>query len=204
MQEKQLVKRLKRLLEGSPTRTFRKVFAHTNLSTKQFRDIWSDWWQEGVPPRTEVDLIPVFAEGEDVALVGIEVEYFRSKKESFIKGLDQALSFALFGFDSVGLWHVFSEEFAASDVEKVVGPTVTLIKEMNLPVVYLATKLIDGEKFEFFAPLRYWSSLHFDASRVLKILEDEYRQKRNPLLYKESVQRARKTLKVVLKIPVGR
>jgi len=54
-------------------------------------------------------------------LVGCtEIEYFSSKdvgKKSFFEGLQQAIAFAIFGFDGLSLWHVFSGDVRNEIIE---------------------------------------------------------------------------------------
>jgi hypothetical protein len=95
----------------------RGVYKNKNLSTKEFQDIWSEWWKGRLPPRTEVDMILIFEdpmEALDKALIGcIEIEYFSTKditKKNFYEGLQQVLAFSIFGFDGLCLWHMFSPE----------------------------------------------------------------------------------------------
>ena len=59
--------------------------------------------KNNLPPQLEVDMIPVFEDikGPDrVFIIGIEVKFFKGKTKSFCDGLQQILSFGLFGFDS--------------------------------------------------------------------------------------------------------
>jgi hypothetical protein len=202
--ERSLVKNLKALLEESGYSNLRKIFAHVNLATKKFHDIWSEWWKSEVPPRLEVDMIPVFNVDEPgrVLIAGVEVEFFRDKGKSFCDGLQQTLSFGLFGFDSLVLWHIFSEEMENRDIEEYVRSTREIIEGLNLPIVYLATKLVEKDKFEFFAPWKFYSSMNIEANYLLESLRKSCSEKRNPLLYREEVERRKKMLKVILKIPV--
>lgn len=202
--EKRLVKDLKALFEESRQPNLRKVFAHINLATKKFRDVWHEWWGSEVPPRLEVDMIPVFdvEETDGVLIAGVEVEFFKNNRKSFCDGLQQTLSFGLFGFDSLVLWHIFSEEMENRDIEKYVRPTREIIGGLNLPIVYFATKLVGDYKFEFFAPRKFYSSLGMEVSYLLEGMRKSCSDKRNPLLYREEVEKRKKMLKVILNIPV--
>jgi|GEM_PF-1011673 len=203
--ERELVRILKDLFEESKPSGFKKIFRHTGLSTKRFRDLWSEWWGGDVPPRLEVDLIFVFEDiknSDRVLLAGVEVELFRDKAKSFCDGLQQILSFGLFGFDSLVLWHIFSEEMDNRKIEDYVRSTKEIIDGFALPVVYFATKLIGRDRFEFFAPWSFYSSGSWNASYLLSCLKSCCEGKRNPLLHKQDIEKRRKTLKILLKIPV--
>jgi hypothetical protein len=180
----------------------KKVFIHVNLATKGFKEIWKQWWEGEVPPRMEVDIIPVFENEQKLLIPAIEVKYFKSGERKFCEGLQRSLSFGLFGFDSLVLWHIFSEEMKNKEVEGLVGPTRELIEGFRLPVVYFATKLIGKEMFEFFAPVKLYSSKPEGAHYFLTWLSNCCNEVRNPLLEKEEVEKRKKLLKVLLKIPL--
>jgi hypothetical protein len=197
--EKKLIAKLKNLLWEKRTSDLKKIYARVNLATKKFHEIWSDWWEEEIPPRMEVDLIPVFSGANKVILVGVEVEFFPEKRRSPYKGLEQALSFGLFGFDSLVLWHIFSSELENKTIDGYVNPIKEVIEGFNLPIVYLATK-IEEDEFEFFAPI--YSSSKFEADYLIRYLEKLCRNKQNPLISKKEIQKRREVLKIILKIPV--
>ncbi|MEG9193860.1 MAG: hypothetical protein V6S10_00825 [Candidatus Methanoglobus sp.] len=131
----------------------RGVYKNKNLSTKDFQDIWSEWWKGNLPPRTEVDMILVFEdpmEALDKALIGcIEIEYFSIKditKENFYEGLQQVLAFSIFGFDGLCLWHMFSPEIEENVIVNYANTMRELISGFNLPIFYLATKILDEKE----------------------------------------------------------
>jgi len=138
--ERELVKRLKTLFEEKRSTSLKKIFIHTNLATKKFRDIWREWWRSEIPPGLEVDMISVFEDTtgiDKVLIAGVEIEFFKDKTKSFCDGLQQILSFGLFGFDSLVLWHIFSERMENKNIEECVRSTEEIIKGFNLPIVYL-------------------------------------------------------------------
>jgi len=202
LSEKALVRRLKERFEGERPAFLRKMYIHVNLSTKRFREVWSQWWQSEAPPRLEVDMIPVFERHGEVLLCGVEVEFFKGRSRDFAAGLQQALSFGLFGFDSLVLWHIFSENLKNSEIEKYTRPMKEIAEGLDLPIVYFATKLSGESGFEFFAPSRYYSSTVVGPNSFLERMKDECEGRGNPLLRNQEVLKARKTLKVILKIPV--
>jgi len=201
--ERELVKRLKTLFEEKRPTSLKKIFIHTNLATKKFRDIWREWWKSEISPGLEVDMISVFEDTtgiDKVLIAGVEIEFFKDKTKSFCDGLQQILSFGLFGFDSLVLWHIFSERMENKNIEECVRSTEEIIEGFNLPIVYLATKLIGTDRFELFAPWRLSGSVETDY--LLSSLKDCCNKKRNPLLNKEEIERRKKMLKIKLNIPV--
>ena len=126
--ERELVRKLKALFEEQKSTGLKKIFIHTNLATKKFRDIWSEWWKGDIPPQLE---------------------------EGF-----------------------------------------------NLPIVYFATKLIETDKFEFFAPWEFYSSKTVDANYLLVSLRNYCNEKRNLLLDQAKIEKRKEMLKILLKIPV--
>ena len=202
--EIEVVKALKELFEEKQFPILKKTFVHTNLSTKTFRDIWSDWWETKPPPKLEVDMILVFEDVNDprnVFLAGVETKFFRDSKRNFYEGLQQVLSFGLFGFDSLVLWHIFSEKVDNETIAGCVKSIKEILNGFELPVVYFATKLIDDFKFEFFAPLKEYSSAQRNVEHLLCSMRDCCSENRNPLL-DEEIEKRRNTLKVILKIPL--
>lgn len=203
--EKEVVRKLKDLSLEERPQSLKKMFIHTNLATRRFHKIWSDWWKTAIPPRLEVAMIPIFEEIKEltkVFMVGIEVEFFRDKTKSFCDGLHQVLSFGLFGFDSLVLWHIFAGKLENNDIEEYTKPVKEIIEGFKLPVVYFSTKLTEDFKFEFFAPWELYSSSKMDISYVLSSMRNLCNERRNPLLNKTEVDKRKRTLKVILKIPV--
>jgi hypothetical protein len=201
--EKALVRDLKTLFEERKPSSLKKLFIHTNFATKKFRDIWSEWWSSEIPPQLEVDMIPVFGDVADqVLMVGIEVEFYKGQTKSFCDGLQQILSFGIFGFDSLVLWHIFAETMENSKIEQYVRANQEIVDGLDLPVIYCATKLIGKDTFEFFAPSHYYSSQPVAPEYFLASLRKCCAEKRNPLLDKDEIERRKRMLKVILKIPV--
>ena len=201
--ERALVRDLKALFEERKPASLRKLFIHTNFATKNFRDIWSEWWETEIPPKLEVDMIPVFEDVEDqVLIVGVEVKLYKGQTMSFCDGLQQILSFGIFGFDSLILWHIFAETMETRTIERYVGAAQEIVEGFKLPVVYLATKLIGTDRFEFFAPSQFYSSTIHEAEFLLAAMRDRCLAKRNPLLDRDEIERRKRMLKVLLKIPV--
>lgn len=205
LKERQVVKKIRGLFLDTDHQALRKMYIHTNLATRKFHEVWSDWWTTGIPPRLEVDMIMVFEEESNsskVFLSGVEVKYFRSKKNNFYEGLQQILAFGLFGFDSLILWHIFSENMENKDIEEYVKPVKEIVEGFDLPIVYIATKLTKDMKFEFFYPLALYSSAKVNADRLIGFLKELSTEKRNPLLKEDEIEKRKKTMKLILRIPV--
>lgn len=206
MDERGIVRRLGELFSREKgTYGLKKVITHTNLATKKFVEIWYEWWKGEVPPKVEVDMILVFesrSRDPEPILAGIEVEYFKGKTKRFYDGLQQAIAFSLFGFDSTVLWHVFPEYMEDRMVERYVRPMNELIEGLKLPLVYIATKIVGSEKFEFFAPLKLYSSKPVDVKYLISYLRNLCEGAMNPLITEDDVVRRRNIMKALLSIPV--
>ena len=188
----------------------RKVYKRKNLSTKEFQQVWADWWKGMVPPRLEVDLIlasedPI--EVIDKTLVGcVELEYFSSKdigRKNFCEGLQQAMAFAVFGFDGLSLWHIFSRNVGDQIIENYGKTVEELIKGFKLPIFYLATKILNEEKLV----LKCYKPWKLDEQSVDYFIDSLIgywmeRGNRNPLLEDNKIRDRRKVVKTILKIPI--
>ena len=118
--EKSVVRRIKEECEKDRPKHLKKIYAHVNLATRKFHEIWQDWWKMPLPPRLEVDIIPVFQMenvSDEVFMAGVEVKYFKDNKRGFYEGLQQALAFGAFGFDSLALWHIFSSDLKNEEIQ---------------------------------------------------------------------------------------
>lgn len=202
--EKKVVEMLENTFQGKKIPLLKKTFIHTNLATKKFHDIWRVWWETEPPPRLEVDMILVFEDINpmNVFIVGVETKLFTSKKRNFYEGLQQVLSFGLFGFDSLVLWHLFSGEVDNAIIDGYVKPVREVVQGFELPVVYFATKLMEGCTFEFFSPQELYSSTRVEVETLLAHMRAFCGKKRNPLLGREEIEKRRRMLKTILKIPV--
>lgn len=212
MSEKALVKKLGKLFMQIKPSRIRGIHIHTNLGTKGFRDIWATWWESEIPPRLEVDFIFVCEDIKTMIdnslLIAIEAKFFKDKIKSPYEGLHQALSFGSFGFDSLALWHIFSQDIEDENVKSSVRAAAEVINGFKLPLVYVATKINENGEFRFFCPVELinWNKADYFLSYLLNLCTD----KRNPLLFEamplgpnpNEIRKRRNTLKVVLKVPV--
>jgi len=188
----------------------RGVYKNKNLSTKEFQDIWSEWWKGRLPPRTEVDIILIFEnpmEALDKALIGcIEIEYFSTKditKKNFYEGLQQVLAFSIFGFDGLCLWHMFSPEIEENVIVNYANTMGELISGFKLPIFYLATKILDEKELRMkcFKPFQIEEEgVEYFIDWLNRHWMDE--ENRNPRLKDSEIRNRRKILKMLLKIPV--
>ena len=204
MNEKELVKNLKDMFEDAKYSELSKIYVHTNLATRKFHELWKEWWKGSIPLKLEVDMILIFIESQkqNVFMPAIEVKYFKeTSRRDFREGLQQALSFSLFGFDSLVLWHIFPDQTEKTDIDGIVKPIKELIDFLNLPLVYFATRIKEN-KFEFLAPWEWGSSVDVLPYQFLGYLKNECKKKLNPMVDNEEVQKRRKILKVLLKIPI--
>jgi hypothetical protein len=151
----------------------------------------------------EVDMIPIFEDVADqVLMVGVEVKLYKGQTKSFCDGLQQILSFAIFGFDSLVLWHIFAETMDTGKIEQYVRANLEIVDGFGLPVIYCATKLVGKDAFEFFAPSHHYSSQPVAPEYFMASLRECCAEKRNPLLDRDEIERRKRLLKVILKIPV--
>ena len=201
MNEKELVKEIKRVADEREINFVKRIFTHFNLGTSKFEELWKDWWEKETPPRLEVDMIFVFADSVDIIVPGVEVKYFR-EKEKFYYGIEQTMAYSLFGFDSIVLWHIFDESVENQVIEGYVKAMAEIMKGFDLPFVYFATKMHEDMKFEFFHPSKFYSSQKLDIVGVLERLREVCKEARNPLFENDEVRKRKRVLKTILRIPV--
>ena len=200
MNEKELVKEIKRIAEEREINFVKKIFTHFNLGTSKFEELWRDWWEKETPQRLEVDMIFVFADSDGIIIPGVEVKYFR-EKEKFYYGIEQTMAYSLFGFDSIVLWHIFDESVENQVIEGYVKAMAEIMKGFDLPFVYFATKIYENMKFEFFSPPQFYSSQKLDIASVLGRMKEVCNEAKNPLLENEEVRKRKRVLKTILRIP---
>lgn len=190
------------------------VYRRVNLATKGFEDVWQVWWSGALPPKMEVDLIlafeDVYCEIDEALLVGIEVKYFKLNKKgritsNFYEGLQQALAYALFGFDGISLWHVFHSDLSDETVRSYSQAMQRLINDFKLPMFYLATRLAaqgDIIRLQYFAPTYRDEAVGLD--HVAQWMKHYFmdKERRNPMRQDREVQWRRSSIKALLQIPV--
>lgn len=211
--EKTLVKKIYEKLNSDRPYGLKKLYKFANLANKDFEGIWSVWYEGQTPPKLEADIILAFGDSQKVIddglIIGVEVKYFKDFR-GFYEGLGQILSYSVFGFDGLSLWHLFPKENDDSKIQNFANATKEVIEGFNLPIFYFCGRIIDEEglKFRSFAPL---DGVEGDIKYFVEWMRNSIndRSNRNVLLFKdkplgffsEEIRRRRKTLKVILKIP---
>lgn len=214
--EKTLIGRIYEELNNNKPYRLKKLYKFVNLANKNFENIWSGWYKGQTPPKLEVDIIPAFKDSQkvidDALIIGIEVKYFKDFR-GFYEGLGQILSYSIFGFDGLSLWHLFSKDVEDNKIEIFANATEEVIKGFNLPIFYLCGRIIDEEelKLKSFAPS---SSIERDIKYFVDWMRNYItdRNNRNVLLFEskplgpnfEEIKKRREILKVILKIPCGK
>ena len=205
--EVKVTKQLNRLISNCGVRGLRKVEKGNILKKKRFLETVQDWYSKKAPwPIIESDLILVFKDFSNAIdgnlIAAIEIKFFKPSQNldrdlrQAYREFGQPLRNLMYGFDSVALWHVFHE---AIDKEKIKGYTTIVgdtIKKLNLPVVYLATK-ISEDRFKIFQP---WDLDYNDMNYILRSLKGLFENTRNPLSQSE-IKEYRDAIKVTLGIP---
>lgn len=144
---------------SSLTRVCRGNKAVSQLIRQMGRE-WrrEELWGEEEIPDVKPDLIFVFGNivTEEALIVTVEIKYFRKdekgKISAFYEGLQQTMAYAVFGFDGIALWQIFSEEVSDKVVEFYAKEVQELVKGFRLPLFNLAAKLIGEVKLRCFAP----------------------------------------------------
>ncbi|MCD6513823.1 MAG: hypothetical protein J7L07_02760 [Candidatus Odinarchaeota archaeon] len=113
--EKDLVNIIYKKLNRSSLFDLKSCISLLIWQKKEFENIWSGWYEGIMPPKLEVDLILAFKDLlsviDDALIIGVEVKYFKDfKGKGFYEGLGQVLSYSIFGFDGLSLWHLFSKD----------------------------------------------------------------------------------------------
>jgi len=117
-----------------------------NLSKKSYSKIWESFWEGKIPPDMEIDIILV-SDGlpnkvDDAFITAVEVKWFKDiNKRNFYEGIGQTLGYASFGFDSLVLWHLFSNSIVDAAVEKFASTVEEIIEGFGLSIVYFASKV---------------------------------------------------------------
>ena len=211
--EIELIKKICANLEQDKHYNLKKIEKFFNLANKSFEDIWVGWYRGGAPPKLEVDIITVFEDIsekiDDALIIATEVKFFKDLNRRFYEGLGQVLSYSIFGFDGLSLWHLFDKNIEDNKIQSFSKATVEILSGFNLPVFYLCGRVLDEEKLiiKSFAPSNMEEDVKYFVGWMRKYVGDD--NIRNILLfenkplgpYAEEIQRRRKTLKVTLRIP---
>ena len=184
-----------------------------NLSSKNFKGFWVEWWGEEKIPQLDIDILVVLDEEVVIeppygrrslgkpALLGIEVKYFKKgSKMNFYEGLDQTLAYLRIGLDKAALLHVFHPDYPENRARTHAKTTEILVEGLKLPIAYIACKLLSDGKFRVFT--MYTEPQDVTISEILHLLK---RAPLNPLyssiLYVDEAIKMRQTLMALLQIP---
>ncbi len=118
-----------------------------NLGGKSQREIASMWEKGGFPAKVQPDLLFVFKEFQQTEpfLIAVELKLFENiRKVDLYAGWGQVLTYGLFGFDGLALWHLLKEEPSSDDLERLQATGEKLSKDWGLTIWYLAGQ-IDGQ-----------------------------------------------------------
>jgi len=146
---------------------------------------------------------------DEYLIVAVETKWFKGKGKNLDKRLRKAyrefgqpIRNYIFGFDSTLLLHLFHEDVGESRIISYVDNIDSAIKLLDLPIVYMATKLINN-KFHIYSPVSI-ERLQ-DTSYVINYIHNLCSSVRNPILEKtdekERVIERRKVLKTALNLP---
>jgi len=143
-----------------------------NLSSKRYRDFWSKWWGDKDIPQLEIDILIVLDEettykiyGTEKSLgrptlLGVEVKYFREDDgKNFYEGIDQATVYFIVGIDKTALLHLFHPSYSEDRARIHAKTAETLVKGLELPIAYVACKLLGNGNFRVYSTYYYSSNV---------------------------------------------
>lgn len=210
--ERELIKKICANLDQDKPYSLKRIEKPFNIANKGFEDVWKGWYGGEAPPKLEVDIITVFEDIrkkiDDALIIATDVKFFKDfKNRGFYEGIGQILSYSIFGFDGLSLWHLFDKNMEDNKIQNFSNATEEILRGFNLPVFYLCGRVVDEEKLivKSFAP----SNIEEDVKYFVGWMHNYVGENRNVLLfeskplgpYAEEIQRRRKTLKVTLQIP---
>lgn len=204
MRETEFINVLYNSLKESSISFLKKVYKGKSVTSKEFKNIVSEWYGERIPwPLIEPDLILVFEDYrkviDEVMIVAIELKCFQTFSDKRLRRafreIGQPLRYYVFGFDSAVLWHVFEdvEEDVIEDYTNIISE---VIGKLKLPLVYVATKIV-GNNYKIYKPLNLEPQ---NIQYLVMYLRNLCDRMRNPIV-DEKIRRRRSALKVTLHIP---
>lgn len=137
--------------------------------------------------------------------MAVELKYFASEgreakkrwRQAF-REIGQPLRNLIFGFDAVVLWHIFAEQISNESAKRFGGICDEVISGLELPMVYLATRMRSGT-FTLYRPWEFTEDS--DVNYIASSLRNLSGERRNPLLGKPEVVQRREAVKMALNIP---
>lgn len=203
-----VIARLYKLTKDAGISSLKEIYKGKTVTSSEFKEVVSKWYGRNLPwPLIEPDLILVFEDHkkviDNVLIIAVEAKYFRRTpglgkrlREAF-RQIGQPLRSYIFGFDSAILWHLFSGDIEEKVVRSYTNVVDEVIKKLELPVVYFATKIADDD-FRVYKPL---DIEHYDIGSVIRYLRNLCDDRRNPALRDNEIRMRRNALKVALRIP---
>lgn len=212
--ERELIKKICANLEQDKPYNLKRIEKLFNLANTNFEGVWTGWYGGETPPKLEVDIITVFEDiskrVDDALIIATEVKFLKDlKNRGFYEGIGQILSYSIFGFDGLSLWHLFDKSIEDNKIQNFSNATEEILRGFNLPVFYLCGRVVDEGKLiiKSFAPSNMEEDVKYFVGWMRKYVGDD--NIRNILLfenkplgsYAEEIKKRRKTLKVTLRIP---
>ena len=204
MRETELAAKLYNLLKKSGVGSLKKVYKGRSVTSKEFKDVVSEWYGERIPwPLIEPDLILVFEDYkkviDEVMIVAVELKCFQTSSDKRLRRafreIGQPLRCYVFGFDSAVLWHVF-EDVEEDVIKDYTDMVYEVIEKLKLPLAYIATKIIK-DQYKIYKPLNLKQQ---NIQYLVMYLQNLCAHTRNPAM-DEKIKKRRSALKVALRIP---
>jgi len=213
---------LRRLVERGEASFIMKIFPEgksksLNLSTKRFRDLWREWSSDEHVPQLDIDILLALNERVQYTkkpseekvdlgkpcLLGVEVKFFKEKtRRGFYEGLGQALAYLSIGVDKAALLHVFHPEYPDDQIRPHVNAVYRLVYGLDLPIAYVACKIISSDRFKVFHELIEYEATCKDL--FLNLGNAPVNPLYSKTSYGEKVVNLRHALMACLKIPIFR
>ena len=120
--ERELIKKICANLDQDKPYNLKRIEKLFNLANTSFEGVWKRWYGGEAPPKLEVDIITVFEDIgkkiDDALIIATEVKFFKAlKNRGFYEGLGQILSYSIFGFDGLSLWHLFQKDIEDDKIQ---------------------------------------------------------------------------------------
>ncbi|MFQ5851382.1 MAG: hypothetical protein ACE5JU_12435 [Candidatus Binatia bacterium] len=109
---------------------------------------------------------------DDALIIGTELKLLRSRKDNFYTGLEQALSFAVFGFDGTALWHVYHEAFQADLIASYRRAVKEVISLHRLPLSYATLQKSPNDELLYCQDVI--SAFEIDGAHLAKLTRDGF------------------------------
>jgi len=213
--ERELARSIATNIRQDPYLSIKDILSENDISKSEFEEILAKYFDVQAPRFIAKPDIIIVAEDpkkiiDEWFLITIELKYFKNVKETekferdlrkAFREIGQPLRYYLYGFDSSILWHIFEEEADPETIKPYSDLLEEVIKKLNLPILFFATKIIENNNFLVFKPLEIKSpnNLKHITRWMLNCCRDKIR---NPLLpFDEDIIERRRAIKIVLKIP---